>query len=478
MVKSRMEKYKMPPKIDNIFGVTPQIKTSKNTTAQKTNTVQTFNHTPTEADKMRGLQVERTQDELEILKRELDEMYPLWGWKFSSREEFEKAYYSMLDDCRKNGGYVFERMQQLQPNGPVSAEWIRENCAWGGLTLPTSPLPDIDWSQSRESFAYIKYYEDTFSGTSMNHFPDGYNPQTVFENGKKLGLGLDEVHEMGYTGKGCSVAVIDGVLDTNHNDFKVKSNTVSGFAQNEPSSFHASACVGLLGGKTTGVAPDADIYYFATSSKSHEAHISSQTDMLKNILEINKTKPDNEKIRVVSISASVGQDAETQKVLEELRNSGVWVLSANEFRENFGYLTKKDPMKSPDDYENYQICNWNDNNGKENRDALFVNSGDRTVPAPENGENSFRHDAQASQSWAIPVIAGYYALACQADPSMTPDRFIKLAHQTAYQAQSPVPQVSGDPKKPTITYSKETVPIKIIDINALIKEIEAQKAKN
>lgn len=101
MVKSRMEKYKMPPKIDNIFGVTPQIKTSNNTPAQKTNTVQTFNHTPTEADKMRGLQVERTQDELEILKRELDEMYPLCGWKFSSREEFEKAYYSMLDDCRK-----------------------------------------------------------------------------------------------------------------------------------------------------------------------------------------------------------------------------------------------------------------------------------------------------------------------------------------------------------------------------------------
>ncbi len=59
MVKSRMEKYKMPPKIDNIFGVTPQIKTSNNTPAQKTNTVQTFNHIPTEADKMRGLQVEK-----------------------------------------------------------------------------------------------------------------------------------------------------------------------------------------------------------------------------------------------------------------------------------------------------------------------------------------------------------------------------------------------------------------------------------
>ena len=130
-------------------------------------------------------------------------------------------------------------------------------------------------------------------------------------------------------------------------------------------------------------------------------------------------------------------------------------------------------MGDPNDFNNYQI-----NRGEWNQNALYVTSGNRTVPDPSS-ETAYRHDSRASASWAIPVVAGYYALACQASPDMTPQKFMELAHQTAHIQESNTYVYEANDKERQgipIGRSKETMPIQIIDIKALLEAIETEKS--
>jgi hypothetical protein len=327
---------------------------------------------------------------------------------------------------------------------------------------------DIDWSNSEDVFYYLSFDESTFADTPREHLPENYDPQQVFDKGKSLGLGIDEAHKKGYTGKGVSVAICDWQLKP-HNDLNVKEYQCGEYAAKINEYFHASAVAGILAGQQTGIAPDADVYFFAEKQDRSETGGNDMINTLRSIIEKNKTLPENQRIRVVSISGPIyGEQEEAQALVKELTDSGVWVLHSDEFWNDFGYLEKKDPMGDANDFNNYQI-----NRGDWNENALYVNSGNRTVPDPTN-ETAYRHDSRASASWAIPVVAGYYALACQADPSMTPERFKQLAYETAH-VQESTRMINVD--APYEGRTEETVPIKIIDINALLQAIENEKAQ-
>ena len=107
----------------------------------------------------------------------------------------------------------------------------------------------------------------------------------------------------------------------------------------------------------------------------------------------------------------------------------------------------------------------------------YISSGDRTVPDP-NGEDVFRHDSVASQSWALPVLAGYYVLACQADTTMNKDKFYQLANATARTVEStePIYQGEGDDAR-LVGRTTDKIQIKIIDINALLQAIKDEKSQ-
>ena len=166
---------------------------------------------------------------------------------------------------------------------------------------------------------------------------------------------------------------------------------------------------------------------------------------------------------------------EAKQVVAELEAQGVWVYySGCPEDQNRGYLEKINPNGNPDDFNNFQISMGGAN-------YLYVNSGDRTVPDPSS-PNAWRHDSEASQSWSIPVIAGYYTLACQADPSMTKERFLKFADASAKIITSSKPQYELPFDSENGVYESgrtaENVEIKIIDITALLKMIEKNKTVN
>jgi hypothetical protein len=53
----------------------------------------------------------------------------------------------------------------------------------------------------------------------------------------------------------------------------------------------------------------------------------------------------------------------------------------------------------------------------------------RTTAGPD-GPKEYVFYREGGWSWSIPYIAGLYALAAQADPSITPDRFWRMALET------------------------------------------------
>ncbi|GEM_PF-5639878 len=411
---------------------------------------------------------------LEAINELRDEAYRFHGHKTKDKETFNVLFGTLVREAIKEGSMwnVYEKLEQIELKEPITMDFIKEFCKQGGYVFQfpkgMTLSGDIDWSNSEDVFYYLSFDESTFADTPREHLPENYNPQQVFDKGKSLGLGIDKVHEKGYTGKGVSVAVCDWQLKP-HNDLNIKEYQCCEYAAQIEDYFHASAVTGILAGQQTGIAPDADVYFFAEYQDRSETGGNDMINTLKSIIEKNKTLPANQRIRVVSISGPIyGEQEEAQALVKELTDSGVWVLSSEEFWNDFGYLEKKDPMGDTDDFNNYQICL-----GAWNKNALYVNSGNRTVPDPTN-ETAYRHDSRASASWAIPAVAGYYTLACQADPSITPEKFKQLAAETA-RIQLSTEMI--DPEAPYEGRTEETVPIKIIDINALLQAIENEKTQ-
>jgi hypothetical protein len=62
-------------------------------------------------------------------------------------------------------------------------------------------------------------------------------------------------------------------------------------------------------------------------------------------------------------------------------------------------------------------------------DRLLVPMDSRTTASP-TGPKGYVFYRHGGWSWAAPYIAGLYALAAQADPAITPERFWSLAMKT------------------------------------------------
>ena len=427
---------------------------------------------------------------LEAINEMRDEAYRLYGYKAANKNAFNQLFASLLKESIKEGSMdmVFIKLRDLEITQPISEEYIRESKAFN-ITLPQGVTlsREIDWSNSRELFKYLTFDETTFANTPKENLPEGYDPQQVFDNGKSIGLGIAEVHDMGYTGEGVSYAIIDSGVEP-HEDIHFKEYRVSDYANKEYiNHFHGSA-VSYIAQE---IAPQADLYYYAQHNGGDMNAV--VLDNLKAILEKNKTLPDNQKIRFVSMSMPLYGGEEAKQVAAELEAHGVWIFYSGCPEDNqFGYLGKVDPMASSDDFDNYLIeCGANVNimpngervvNKREGR-YFYVNSGDRTVPDPSS-PTAYRHDSRASQSWSIPTIAGYYSLACQADPTMTKERFMRLADETAQVKQStmPIVQCVGDPNNEedwvVVGRTEETTDMKILDIKALLQAIENEKAQS
>ena len=267
------------------------------------------------------------------------------------------------------------------------------------------------------------------------------------ETGKDLGLGLQTLHEQGITGKGIGIAIIDQTLLVDHIEYKDRirvyeeaEDITGGWMQVQ---MHGPAVASIAVGKSVGVAPEADLYFIATgdcggATSIENLDFSCRAKAIRQIVEINKDLPTNRKIRVLSMSIGWVPDSkgynEITAAVNEAKKAGIFVISSSlsqVYNLNFHGLGR-DPLSDPNEIKSYEPGAWWQNQFYQqglSTDTLLVPMDSRTTAGP-TGTEDYVFYREGGWSWAIPYLAGAYALAAQVKPTIAPEKFWKIALQT------------------------------------------------
>ena len=240
------------------------------------------------------------------------------------------------------------------------------------------------------------------------------------------------------------IAIIDQPLLTGHEQYKDNLMLYERVhCRGEEAAMHGPAVASLAVGKDTGVAPGAKLYYIATThghngDNGYQFDASILADCIDRVVEINQELPDGEKIRVISVSKGFGeQDEGYDRMLEAIAHAeknGIFVLttSPQEYASFRLYGLDRDVSGEADELSAYHPAAWISEQYyawmATQEHLLLVPSGGRTY-ASANGAWKYEWDYTGGMSWGVPWLAGVYALCCQVDPDLTPERFIEAAEQ-------------------------------------------------
>lgn len=277
--------------------------------------------------------------------------------------------------------------------------------------------------------------------------PGGFDPIKIMELGKDPGLNIRELHQKGITGKGVSIAIIDQTLLVDHKEYadRVKFYEEINIRKNEEAQMHGPAVASIAVGETVGVAPEADLYYIAEThgtfkKEGFDWDFTYLAQSIDRILEINKELPNDKKIRVISISVGWSEKQkgykEVSEAVKRAKEEGILVVSSS-IAETFGFRFHglgRDSMSDPNNYSEYKpglfwTKRYFEGEYSLGQDTLLVPMDSRCTASP-TGQNDYVFYSTGGWSWSIPYIAGLYALACQVDPSMTPEAFWNKALET------------------------------------------------
>lgn len=308
--------------------------------------------------------------------------------------------------------------------------------------------------------------------------PASFSPDKVMELGKDPGLGIRALHEEGITGKGIGIAIIDQTPLVDHEEYV---NQIQVFEDGNGmagtlfgTSMHGPAVASIAVGKTVGVAPDADLYFIAEGDCNKSFETTKKTDftcLAKDVLRvigINQSLPEGRKIRVLSMSIGWGPKntgyAEITEAVEKAKEAGIFVVSSS-ISETYGFNFQgmgREATSDPNDFSSYFPGSWWADlyySDEIKLDQTLLIPMDARTTASPTGLDDYVHYGQGGWSWSIPYIAGMYALACQVNPKITPDKFWAAALKTGKTIQ--------------IEHEGKQYPFGVIlDPKALLKEIK------
>ena len=277
--------------------------------------------------------------------------------------------------------------------------------------------------------------------------PGGFDPETLLEAGKNPGLGVRALHAQGIIGAGVHVGLIDRPIQLGHYEYddKIVSYHAAAFEPDQ-SSEHGPAMASLLVGTRCGTAPGAKLHVVAVRSRERDAgHFARALDQF---VVYNKSAPEGEKIRVVSVSAQPsgeGSEYDNQSLwdeaVERAQAQRILVLDCT-WRHGFVSLCWLDPGNR----EDVAACTPGFRGG-----AVEVDPGHIHVPAYprtwaqtepwgyvyDGGCTGLRPPkATNGYSPTIPYAAGVLAMGWQIGPDLTPTRMKELLFESAHVHES------------------------------------------
>lgn len=313
------------------------------------------------------------------------------------------------------------------------------------VDLRSKDLTALDLSNSFDDLIWADFDTKTIWPESAK-MPANYDWEKILSLGKDPGLGIQQLHQQGITGRGIGIAIIDQPLLVDHSEYvdqlRFYEETDDIADRNREATMHGTAVASIAVGKTVGVAPEADLYFIGTSMCSSGTYESIDFACLakgvRRVLEINSQLPEDRKIRVLAMeigwdSGSKGYE-EITAAAQEAKKQGLLVICSS-VEEVHGFKFHglgRDPLADPERFNSYEPGIFWAKNFYENDsplDRLMVPMDSRTTASP-TGVDDYVFYREGGWSWSIPYIAGVYALAAQVDPEITPDEFWSLAMQT------------------------------------------------
>ncbi len=295
-------------------------------------------------------------------------------------------------------------------------------------TLDYHDLSELDLREYRYLFDYAPDVSMPTSGVrgwttnviwpAPDKMPDGFNPTEILEQAKST------VYKPITTGKGINIAVIDTPLDVDNPEYADNIKFFQGplSNQNVASNKHSGMVMGHLVGKSTGMAPDANIYYFTRIPYQDRKKLNKETiNVLRNVIKFNREQKPENKIHILSCSWGGKQkySPEITVLLNQLEKDGVKIILCGSDYVKEATLSGRDfmPCNNPDmtdiqpDVQNAGNELLHALNMSFNMDKVIgIPTNMRTTPLESNG---WQYRISGGESSSAPYIAGVYACALQ-----------------------------------------------------------------
>ena len=245
----------------------------------------------------------------------------------------------------------------------------------------------------------------------------GFNPMEIMERAKRPNTNA------GATGRGINIAVIDNMLDTTNPEFADRIKHFEGPVDGSEvrTNWHASMVVGHIAGQHTGMAPDANIYFFTKRTYPDRKKFDQEIcKVLQNVIRFNNAQTPENKIHILSCSwgARKKYSPQVYELFDQLESSGVKIILCGSDDMSADYtMSMRDfmPCNNPnmtDVQPDVQAA------GQEMLDNWAIKyTPDKIVGIPTNmrttpmGADGWQYNITGGESSAAPYIAGVYAAA-------------------------------------------------------------------
>lgn len=273
--------------------------------------------------------------------------------------------------------------------------------------------------------------------------PQGFRPDELLEQGKDPGLGVRALQAQGLTGWGVHVAIIDSSpLWRGHPEY-----TGMAIDYAEVGAVpHAGGLpvLSVMSGASTGVAPGVRVSYYTTQVGANNGQLHDFTylaGVINRILDQNRRLPEADRVRVICapIGASpdeLGYDA-LQAAYRRAMRDDVLLVTSDMFKlYSYQFMgLGREPYADPNSPRSYMPGSWWADywfarGGKFgfNAKVILIPMEARTLAAQTGPD--YRYFPRIGLGASLPWAAGLYALAVQANPQITPEAFLEIAHET------------------------------------------------
>ena len=294
-------------------------------------------------------------------------------------------------------------------------------------TLDYHDLSALDLREHKDLFMYaptesmprsgIRGWTTNVIWPSPDKMPDGFNPMEIMERAKRPNTNA------GATGRGINIAVIDNMLDTTNPEYAGQIKYFEGAidGQQLPPNKHASMVVGHIAGQHTGMAPDANIYFFTKRTYPDRKKFDQEIcKVLQNVIRFNNAQTPENKIHILSCSwgARKKYSPQVYELFDQLEASGVKIILCGSDDMTADYtMSMRDfiPCNNPNMTDvqpdvqaavQEMLDNW-----------AIKYTPDKIVGIPTNmrttpmGADGWQYNITGGESSAAPYIAGVYAAA-------------------------------------------------------------------